>query len=290
MVPELTKHLVELIRRASTDLSPDVEQAIKEAQNKEPEGSTSQSTFKVILQNVQMARKASTPMCQDTGLLVFYIDVPRGTDIQPIKEAIKKAAQESSKKFYLRPNAVNPITGKNSGNNCGEKAPYIHFNQWNEDYYRYRLMLKGGGSENIGKQYTLPDSRLNAGRDMNGVKKCVIDAVFQAQGKGCSPGIIGVGIGGDRGTSFLTSKEQFFRKMWQRNPDPQIAKIESELLINLNRLQIGPMGFGGKTTVMDVFIGFAHRHPACFFVSVSYMCWANRRKTMTIKNGEVFHD
>ena len=151
-------------------------------------------------------------------------------------------------------------------------------------------MLKGGGSENVGAQYKLPHPPLKAGRDLAGVRKVIIDAVTNAQGLGCAPGIIGVGIGGGRDTSFALSKEQFFRKLGQRSPDKNLAELEDKLLSELNKLEIGPMGFGGKTTVLDVFIASQDRHPATFFVSVSYTCWAFRRKTLTIKNGEVNYD
>ena len=153
-----------------------------------------------------------------------------------------------------------------------------------------RLMLKGGGSENVGAQYKLPHAPLNAGRDLDGVRKVIIDAVVNAQGLGCAPGIIGVGIGGGRDTSYTLSKEQFFRNIGQRSENKELARLEASLLEDLNKLDIGPMGFGGNTTVLDVFIASQHRHPATFFVSVSYTCWAFRRKTMTIKNGEVQYD
>ncbi|NLI47773.1 MAG: fumarate hydratase, partial [Acidobacteria bacterium] len=190
----------------------------------------------------------------------------------------------------LRPNAVNPITGKNSGNNVGVNAPFFHFHQWAEPYTRVRVMLKGGGSENVGAQYRLPDTSIGAGRDLKGIKKCILDAVLKAQGFGCSPGAIRVGIGGDRMTSYLLSKEQFFRRLGSVNEDATLARMETELCGKLNELNIGPMGFGGKTTVLGVHIGAQHRHPATFFVAITYMCWAYRRKTMTIRDGEVRYE
>jgi len=284
---ELKEAILELIRRASTDLPPDIEKALQEAYEREDEGTPAKSVFKTILENVKLARENSTPICQDTGSLIFYIDYPVGEAEKTYREAIEWAAAEATKKQYLRPNAVDPITGKNSGNNVGKNAPYIHFHQWDKDEVRIRLMLKGGGSENVGIQYKLPDSNLKAGRDLKGVKKVIIDAVVKAQGFGCAPGTIGVGIGGDRVTSYALSKEQFFRKLNERNPNPEIAKLEEELYKELNELGIGPMGFGGKTTVLGVHIDAQHRHPATYYVAISYMCWAYRRKAMTIKNGEV---
>ena len=148
-------------------------------------------------------------------------------------------------------------------------------------------MLKGGGSENVGAQYKLPDPALKAGRDLAGVRKVVIDTVLKAQGQGCAPGIIGVGIGGDRMTSYALSKEQFFRKLDDKNPDTELQKLEETLYSDLNKLSIGPMGMGGATTTLGVYIGWQHRHPATYYVSISYMCWAYRRKTLTLINDEV---
>ena len=287
---ELKKALLELIRRAATDLSPDVEEALSQAHNREEEGKPAKNVFNTILENVRMARENSTPICQDTGSLIFYIDFPIGSDERIYREAVDWAAEEATNLQYLRPNAVDSITGKNSGNNIGINVPYIHFQQWDREEVRIRLMLKGGGSENVGAQYKLPDTTLKAGRDLEGVRKLIIDAVLKAQGKGCAPGVIGVGVGGDRVTSFALSKKQFFRKIGDRHPDPQLADMEKRLYQDLNKLDIGPMGFGGKTTVLDVFIDAQHRHPASFFVSVSYTCWAFRRKSMTIKNNEVIYD
>jgi fumarate hydratase class I len=287
---ELKESILELIRKAATDLSPDVEKVLADAHALEENGSPAKSVFSTILENVKMARENSTPICQDTGSLVFYIDFPEGDSEKKYREAIGMAAEEATKLQYLRPNAVNPITGKNSGTNRGVNAPYIHFQQWDKDEVRIRLMLKGGGSENVGTQYKLPYPPLKAGRDLKGVRKLIIDAVVKAQGLGCAPGVIGVGIGGDRVTSYALSKEQFFKKIGQRNPDKELADLEVQLYEDLNKLTIGPMGFGGKTTALDVFIGAQHRHPATYFVSISYTCWAFRRKSMIIKNGEVSYD
>jgi len=287
----LIDQAVELIKRASTDLPPDVVDALRKALDKEPAGSTQANTFDTILKNVEMARGAATPICQDTGMLVFYVYHPTGTDTIAFRKCLEAAAEKATRNILLRPNAVDPVTGKNSGTNVGTNAPYVAFKPWDKDEILVKLMLKGGGSENVGKQYTLPDSRISAGRDLKGVRRCVLDAVNSAQGKGCGPGTVGVGIGGDRGSAYLLSKEQFFRKIGSTNDDPELAVLEDELHEDLNSLGIGPMGFGGETTVLDVFIAKQHRHPATFYVSVSYICWAYRRKAMTCKNGEAtYHD
>lgn len=284
---ELKSQILEMIRLSSTNLSSDVESAIISASEKEEQGSAARNAFDAIIENIKLARQQSTPICQDTGALIFYVDYPAGGEEKVYIDAINEAVKLATEKQYLRPNAVDPVTGKNSGNNTGTNAPYIHFHQWDKNYVRIRFMQKGGGCENCGTQYKLPDINLGAGRDMKGVRKCIIDAVYNAQGQGCAPGIIGIGIGGDRALSHILAKEQLFRKIGERNIDPEIAALEEEVLKDLNKLGIGPMGFGGKTTALDVLIGYQHRHPATFYVSVAYMCWANRRKTMTIKDGEV---
>ncbi|MGE5341494.1 MAG: fumarate hydratase [Candidatus Omnitrophota bacterium] len=287
---ELKKSFLELIRQAATDLSPDVEQALIATCNNEQPNSAARNVMSTILENVRMSRERSTPICQDTGSVIFYIDFPYGSSEKEYREAALWAVDEGTNVQYLRPNAVDPLTAKNSGNNIGVNSPVFHFHQWDRDETRVRLMLKGGGSENVGAQYKLPHPPLKAGRDLNGVRKLVIDAVTKAQGQGCSPGIIGVGIGGGRDISYALSKEQFFRKIGERSPIKELAELELRLLDELNQLEIGPMGFGGKSTVLDVFIGSQARHPACYIVSVSYTCWAFRRKTMTITKGEVTYD
>jgi len=280
--------VLELIRRASTDLPPDVEARLKRAYDESDKDSTEKSVFNVILENVKLARENSTPICQDTGHVIFYVNYPVSMKEWEIRKELEEATVLATEKYYLRPNAVDSVTGKNSGNNLGLNAPYITFHQWEKPELEIKLMLKGGGSENVGIQYKLPDSNLNAGRDLDGVRKLIIDAVSKAQGFGCAPGTIGVGLGGDRGVSFLLSKKNFFRKMGSVNENETLAKFEDKLEKELNSLGIGPMGFGGKTTVLDVFVASQHRHPATYYVSISYMCWAFRRKAMVIsENGEV---
>jgi fumarate hydratase class I len=256
----------------------------------EGEGASAASSLALMLENARQASEGSTPICQDTGALLFFIEYGPDYRQKEMEEAAKTATVAATEKYYLRPNAVDSVTGKNSGNNLGEMFPYFHFDQRDEPGLRVRLMLKGGGSENVGAQYKLPDGKLKAGRDLEGVRRCVIDTVFNAQGKGCAPGVIGVGIGGDRGTSYLGSKEQLLRDLGDTNPDSTLAELEMQLFGELNQLGIGPSGFGGKTTVLGVKIGKLHRLPACFFVSVSYVCWAYRKASMTVEGGEVTYD
>jgi len=282
----LVPHFVELIRRAATDLPADVEAALRRARGQEEAGSAAQGTLDAILENVQMSRERSTPICQDTGTPIFYVYYPTGWSTLTLKKQIREAVAEATAKSYLRPNSVNSLTGRNTGNNLGEDFPYFHFEEWEEDYLKVELMLKGGGCENVGAQYSLPDTRIDADRDLEGVRRAVLDAVYQAQGMGCAPAVIGVAIGGDRGTSYLKSKEQFYRPLEDAHPDPKIAALEQRLIEEANELGVGPMGFGGKTTVLSVKIDSLERLPACYFVSASYMCWADRRRTLIYRDGQ----
>ena len=280
--------VLELIRHTSCGLPEDVLDELARARDREEPGSRAYSTFERMIQNVEAAREASAPICQDTGTLIFYVDY--GPDFSPheIERDIVGAVRAATKKAYLRPNAVDAITGENSGDNVGVGSPYIHFHPRRAKGLRIRLMMKGGGCENVGAQYSLPDESIGAGRDLDGVRRCIIDAVQKAQGYGCAPGTVGVGVGGDRVTSYMESKEQLFRPLHDRNPNPTIAALEEELTESLQGLGIGPMGFGGKTTILGVKIGARHRVPASFFVSVSYMCWAYRKGELEIKGDKVY--
>jgi fumarate hydratase class I len=290
-MPDLTDAFLELVRRTATDLSPDVEQALREAREREAVGSAAQGALDTILQNVALARDKSTPVCQDTGTPIFYVHHPQGWSTSTLREQIRAAVAKATALAYLRPNAVDAVSGVNSGNNLGDDAfPTIHFEEIEGEELIVDLMLKGGGSENVGAQFSMPDGRLDAGRDMDGVRKAALDAVFKAQGKGCAPGVLGVAIGGDRGSSFYGSKEALFRKMEDVNPDPKLAALEERIYDEVNQLGIGPMGFGGKTTVLGVKIKGMHRLPACYFVSVSYMCWAHRRRRMVLRGDDVIYE
>ena len=284
---DLTNQFLELVRLASTDLAPDIEVALQDAAEREESGSAAQGAMDTIIQNVKMARKESSPVCQDTGTPIFFVQYPEGWSTRTLRKQIQDALVKATKMSYLRPNSVNTVTGKNTGDNTGdEHYPAIHFEEVEGDTLTVDLILKGGGCENVGAQYKLPDNRLGAGRAMEGVRKVVLDAVFQAQGKGCAPGALGISIGGDRGSSFLASKEVLLRQLDDENPDPKLAELETRLTNEANELGIGPMGFGGKTTVLGTKIKGLHRLPASYFVSISYMCWAYRRRKMVYKDGE----
>jgi fumarate hydratase class I len=279
---DLTDALLELVRKAATDLPTDMEASLQNARSKEEADSAAQGALDTILLNVKMARQHATPICQDTGTPIFEVYHPFGVSTRSLKQQIRSAVATATQLSYLRPNAVDSISGENSGDNTGSEFPTMHFHEWEQDHIHVDLLLKGGGCENVSTQYKLPDASLNAGRDLEGVRRVVLDAVHQAQGRGCGPAVLGVAVGGDRGSSYLKSKQQLFRKLEDTNPNPQLAELEERLYDEANQLGIGPMGFGGKTTVLGVKVGAQHRLPASYFVSVAYMCWANRRASMDV--------
>ncbi len=282
---DIKEHLLELIKVTSTDLPADVEDALRKAVDDEQPNSSARSALETILENISMSRESARPICQDTGTPIFYIHHPHGWSQMKLRQQTIAAVQSATEQSYLRPNAVEAVSGKNSGNNTGTDFPTVHFEEWEKDHVRAALMLKGGGCENCGIQYTIPSPEFPASRDLAGIRKAVLDSAHKAQGLGCAPGILGVGIGGDRATSVIKAKEQLFRNLNDSNPDPQLDKLEKQLHREINELGIGPMGFGGKTTVLGVKMAELHRLPASFFVSIAYMCWANRRQVMIIKDG-----
>ncbi len=288
---DLTNEILELIRRAATDLPADVEARLREALECETPGSVARQVLETILLNVELSRERSTPLCQDTGTPIFYVRYPLGWSTRALRAQIRAALAEATRRAYMRPNAVESLSGRNTGNNLGgDEFPWIHFEESDGEELIIELMLKGGGCENVGAQYSLPDEQLAADRDWNGVRKAVLDAVHRAQGQGCAPGVLGIAIGGDRAIGYLASKRVLLEKIGARNPDPQLAAIEQQLTEEANQLGIGPMGLGGKTTVLDVKVAALHRLPASYFVTISYMCWAYRRRKMVVRGDEVIYD
>jgi len=285
---DLTKHFLELIRLAATDLPPDVEDALRKSVEQEQDGSAARGALDTILKNVELARQNSTPICQDTGTPIFYVYYPEGWSTRKLRAQIESAVVQATEKTFLRPNSVDSLTGVNTGDNLGGYYfPTIHFEETEGDTLTVDLMLKGGGCENVGVQYALPNNKLGAGRDLAGVRKVALDAVYQAQGKGCAPGILGIAIGGDRGSSYYASKEALFRQMEDENTNPELAALEEQLTEEANQMGIGPMGFGGETTVLGTKIKSLNRLPASYFVTVTYMCWAYRRRRMIWDDGQV---
>ena len=291
MTTDLTQAICELIRITSTDLPAAVEQRLRKGQELETPGSAARGAMDTILENVEMTRKNSTPICQDTGTPIFFVTHPAEINPSELVGQIRQAVELATKKSYLRPNAVDSLTGRNTGNNLGDDYfPSMHFSQVEDKTLTIDLILKGGGCENVGAQYSLPDDRLKAGRDLEGVRKVVLDAVNKAQGEGCAPGFLGVAVGGDRGTSYAASKEVLLRPLEDVNPDGSLKQLEERITEESNQLGIGPMGFGGKTTVLGTKITSTHRLPASFFVTVSYMCWAYRHRKMLVTGDSVQYE
>jgi fumarate hydratase class I len=288
----LKESILKLITETSTNLPADVREAIRRAREKENAGTRAALALNTIAQNIKMAEENVSPICQDTGMLTFKIKVPVGVNQIEMTKHIREAVREATKLGVLRPNSVDSLTGENSGDNLGEGTPVIHYEQWEKDEIEVRLILKGGGCENKNIQYSLPcelEGLGRAGRDLDGIRKCILHAVYQAQGQGCSAGFIGVGIGGDRTTGYELAKNQLFRKLDDTNPNPTLAKLEEYIMEKANTLSIGTMGFGGNATLLGCKIGAMNRIPASFYVSVAYNCWAFRRQGVSIdpQTGEI---
>jgi len=281
----LQDSLLELIRRTSAEIPEDVHKAITRSLEEEKKGTIAESAIKIIEQNIALAKNKSQPICQDTGSVIFYVDCPIGFDQIAFEDTAREAVKLATKKGFLRQNSVDSITGRNDGTNLGPGAPTVHFHQHRSPEVSVRLILKGGGCENVGAQYSLPNEKIKANRDLDGCRKAILDAVLQAQGKGCGPGILGICIGGDRATGYEASKQQLLRKLDDTNPNGELDQMEKEIVATANKLGIGPMGFGGKTTLLGAKIGVLNRVPASYFVSVSYMCWAYRRQGVSL-NGD----
>jgi fumarate hydratase class I len=277
----LQQSLYDLIVRTSTDLPPDVRRAMAGALRTEDSSNRSGQALSIIAANIDAAAADAGPICQDTGWPTFEVTTPVGVSQIRIAQAIRAAIVEATKKGKLRPNSVDSLSGKNSGDNLGDGTPAIHLHQWeNDDEVEVRLLLKGGGCENKNIQYSLPMELPHLGRadrDLDGVRKCLLHAVWQAQGQGCSAGALGAAIGGDRATGYAHAKEQLFRTLDDVNPNPDLRRLEDYILAKANLLGIGTMGFGGGVTLIGCKVGAIHRLPASFFVSVAYDCWAFRR-------------
>lgn len=272
------KNLLELIRRTSTDLPSDVELALRRAAARERKHPVARETFDTILRNVRLARRNDAPLCQDTGTLTFYCRVPASFDVNALKAAMRNAIADATQRGYLRQNCVDSLTGTTYPTNIAHGSPVFRWEQGANKTLDVRLVMKGGGCENVGKQYSLPDAHVQAGRDLGGVRRCVLDAIHEAQGKGCAPGVLGVCIGGDREGAYACAKEQFLRKVTEASRVSELAKLERRIMKDARELGIGAMGLGGSATLLGVKLAALSRVPASFFVTVSYMCWAFRRR------------
>src|SRR6266571_1302065 len=276
----LPNSLLELITQTSTNLPPDVRAAMSLVSESETPDTQSSQALNIILSNIDMASDDEGPICQDTGMPTFVVHTPVGVNQIVIRKAIHGAVAEATRLGKLRPNSVDSLTGKNSGNNLGEETPVVHFEQWEQDEIEVKLILKGGGCENKNIQYSVPcelDHLGRADRNLEGVRKCILHAVWQAQGQGCAPGAVGVCIGSDRAHGYDLAKGQLFRTLDDVNPNPALAQLEAEIMEEANKLGVGAMGFGGKASLIGCKIAAANRLPASFFVSVAYDCLAYRR-------------
>src|SRR5271155_1065469 len=276
----LHESLVELITQTSTNLPPDVRAAMGLAAANETPGTQASQALSVIASNIDMAVEDVGPICQDTGMPTFFVHTPVGVNQIQLKKAIRAAVADATKRGKLRPNSVDSLTGKNSGDNLGAETPVIHFEQWEQDEIEVKLILKGGGCENKNIQYSLPSELAHLGRadrNLEGVRKAILHAVWQAQGQGCAPGAVGVCIGSDRAHGYALAKTELFRTLDDVNPVPELAGLEAEIMEEANRIGVGAMGFGGKASLIGCKIMAANRLPASFFVSVAYDCWAFRR-------------
>lgn len=281
--------VVELLRRTATDLPSDVESALKSALPHERDH-RAVSTLKATLDNIAIARKEHRPICQDTGVPVFFVTAARGTSYDGMVSVLTEAVKIATHTVPLRANAVDVLTGRNSGDGAGEGIPVVYFTEWLQDYHIIDLLLKGGGSENIGATYKLPDPSINAERDMEGVRRAVLDTVWRAQGKGCPPYVIGVAVGALKDDVAVLAKKQLLRKLSDRAENEAVAAFEKQLLHEINSLEIGPSGLGGHTTAIGVKVGLHARHPATFFVDVSFGCWAHRRRRLRFREGHATYE
>lgn len=276
--------LLQLLRRASTELPADVCGALKQGADAETSGSPAQSILQDILRNVELAAERQRPLCQDTGTIQVFVRPGCAFRREQFLDDLHSAVREATSQGLLRKNCVLAVSGKNTGDNLGPGSPSIHWlEETGSDETEVTVLLKGGGSENMSCQYSLPDTTLHAARDLDGVRRCVLDAVTRIQGQGCAPGVLGVVIGGDRAMGYEEAKQLLLQPLGTRSPQPELAALEQTLLTEANSLGIGPMGLGGRTTLLDVFVKETSRHPASFFVTIAYNCWCCRRQTVSFK-------
>ena len=285
MLPSFLDSVVSLIIRTATDLPPDVRAAMKHSLEQEEPETRAFQALSIIGQNIDQAAEVEGAICQDTGMPTFEVKTPVGANQIWMKKQIREAVAEATRRGKLRPNSVDSLTGENTGNNLGPGTPIVHFEQWDRDEIEVKLILKGGGCENMNAQYSLPTELAHLGRadrSLEGVRKCILHAVWHAQGKGCSPGAVGVCVGGDRTSGYVEAKQQLFRTLDDVNADPRLAELEAEVMRTVNTLGVGTMGFRGRVSLIGCKVGALNRLPASFFVSIAYDCWAYRRLGVTL--------
>jgi fumarate hydratase subunit alpha len=266
-----------ILKQAVIYLPDDVKAALKKAYAEET-SETGKTQLKAILDNIELAEKYKAPVCQDTGTIIFYVKAgAKAKDLDKVEGALINAVKRATKEVPLRPNAVNPFDQKNSGDNTGRYIPFVNWEIVPGDQIEITVMTKGGGSENV-----CIGGMIVPGEGINGLKKFVVDAVIKAGSQPCPPNILGIAVGGGADISMKLAKKALLRPLDEPNPDPTLAKLEQEILEAVNMTGIGPMGLGGKTTILGVKIDYAFRHPASFPAAVSFNCWAARRSTARI--------
>ncbi len=269
----LAGSLLDLITQSSTSLPADMRAAMSRATSAETPGTQSSQELEVMRRNIDMATGDEAAICLDTGMPTFIVHTPVGVSQIAINKVILEAVAEETQRGKLRPNSVDSISGKNSGNNLGEETPVARFEQWEEDEIEVKLLLKSGGRENMSIQYSVPcdvEHLGRADRSLKGVRRCSLHAVWQAQGQGCSPGDIGLCIGSDRAHGYELAKRQLFRTLDDVNRNPTLAILEVRILEEANGLGVGAMTFGGRVSLIGCTSTAAKRLPASFFVSVAY--------------------
>ena len=280
-IMDVEEQLLDLVRRAACELPEDILDALTRARDVES-GEGAAGILDTVRENCALARSCGTPMCQDTGTLTFFWRVPEGTPQRPLARMADEAVRTATLNGWLRRNTIDALTGVSIDTNVAPGIPVHHFEEADVAAPEVTLLLKGGGSENMSCQYSLPDTRLGAGRDLAGVRACVLDAVNRIQGQGCAPGILGICIGADRAEGYAAAKQQLLRPLPDCSPVPELAALEETLYTEANSLGIGPMGLGGRTTLLGVKITSRTRLPASFFVTIAYCCWACRRQTAVL--------
>jgi len=266
-----------LLQLAVIELPQDVKQALQRAYREE-ESEAGKTQLKAILDNVELAEKARIPVCQDTGVIIFYVKAgSQVKGLDKIGKALRSATIRATRDVPLRPNAVDPFTQKNTGDNTGRFIPFIHWEIVPGDSLEITVMPKGGGSENV-----CALGMLSPGQGVKGLKKFVVDTVINAGDQPCPPTILGVAAGGGADIAMKLAKAALLKPLDQPNPDPNLAKLEKELYEAANSTGIGPMGLGGKITVLGVKVEYAHRHPASYPVAVAVQCWAARKASARI--------
>ncbi len=272
---DIQNAVVELLRKTVVRLPSDVEKALNRAYETETD-EVPRMQLKAILDNIELAKKGNTPMCQDTGVTIFYVTLPKGCKVD-VEKGIIEGVRRATKEVPLRPNAVHPITRKNPGDNVGNRMPYINWKVGDKDYIEITVMTKGAGSENMSALAMLTPS---AG--LKGIKEFALSTLLRAGSNPCPPTIIGMGIGGSSDICMKLAKEALLRPLDKRHEDPEIAKLETDLFEAINMLGIGPMGLGGKTTMLGLNIEYAYCHTASLPVAINVQCWAGRRGNVRI--------